>query len=129
VTPAECAHGSSDAFSPDAVLCDTGLPGMSGYEIARAIGARSHAGLESMALSGYAQFEDVRQGIDAGFDAHLVYGARRGRRTPGVGSAHVQVTPWARDMNDGQERRYASGNGGEALATITTRAGIADVRE
>ncbi|HEX9051220.1 MAG TPA: ATP-binding protein [Anaeromyxobacter sp.] len=58
------------ATAPDVVLCDIGLPGMSGYEVAqalRAAGNRAHL----FALSGYAQPEDVRSSVAAGFDGHL----------------------------------------------------------
>jgi PAS domain S-box-containing protein len=57
---------------PDVVLCDIGLPDLSGFEVARTI--RADAALRSsvlIALSGYAQPEDRRRAIDAGFDAHV----------------------------------------------------------
>jgi PAS domain S-box-containing protein len=57
---------------PDVVLCDIGLPDVDGYEIARAV--RRDESLRStrlIALSGYAQPEDLAMAIDAGFDAHL----------------------------------------------------------
>jgi len=55
---------------PDIVLCDLGLPGMSGYDVAKAIRARGN-GVRLFAVSGYAQPEDVRNGIEAGFDGHV----------------------------------------------------------
>jgi CheY-like chemotaxis protein len=57
---------------PDVVLCDIGLPGMDGYEVARTI--RSEAALQRVrlvALSGYAQAEDRARAARAGFDSHL----------------------------------------------------------
>ncbi|MBI5510397.1 MAG: GAF domain-containing protein [Deltaproteobacteria bacterium] len=57
---------------PEVVLCDIGLPGMDGYEVARAF--RSDAALRSthlVALTGYALPEDVAKAKEAGFDAHL----------------------------------------------------------
>jgi K+-sensing histidine kinase KdpD/ActR/RegA family two-component response regulator len=57
----------------DVMLVDIGLPGMSGYEIARrmrAIPSSSHAMM--IALTGYAREEDRRRALDAGFDHHLV---------------------------------------------------------
>jgi two-component system CheB/CheR fusion protein len=57
----------------DIVLCDLGLPGMSGYEVARAV--RADAGLRGIrlvALTGYGQPEDRKRTAEAGFDAHLV---------------------------------------------------------
>jgi len=57
---------------PDIVLCDIGLPGMSGYEVAQAM--RANPQLQStflVALSGYAQPEDIARAQAAGFDLHL----------------------------------------------------------
>ena len=60
------------AFRPDLVLCDIGLPGMDGYEVARSIRrdpALDHTLL--VALSGYGLSEDVRRAREAGFDRHV----------------------------------------------------------
>jgi PAS domain S-box-containing protein len=60
------------ASRPEVVLCDIGLPGMDGYEVARRI--RADETLREtflVALSGYAQDEDVAAARAAGFDAHL----------------------------------------------------------
>ena len=59
------------ANPPDVVLCDIGLPGMSGYEVAKALRASGANGMRLIALSGYAQPEDVKRAIEAGFDAHI----------------------------------------------------------
>jgi PAS domain S-box-containing protein len=56
---------------PDAVLCDLGLPGMSGYEVAQALRAHAADRMQLIAVSGYAQHEDARRAIEAGFDAHV----------------------------------------------------------
>jgi PAS domain S-box-containing protein len=59
-------------FRPQAVLLDIGLPGMDGYEVARALRATpetAHARL--IALTGYGQAEDLRRSREAGFDVHL----------------------------------------------------------
>jgi PAS domain S-box-containing protein len=57
---------------PDAVVCDLGLPGMTGFEVARALrGDPVVAGAVLVAVSGYAQDEDRRKARDAGFDALL----------------------------------------------------------
>jgi PAS domain S-box-containing protein len=56
---------------PEIVLCDLGLPGMSGYEVAQALRARHDGTLRLVAISGYARPEDVRKSIEAGFNAHL----------------------------------------------------------
>ncbi len=57
---------------PDLVLCDIGLPGMSGYDVARAIrGDAEVRHVPLVALTGYASPADVQQAVDAGFDRHL----------------------------------------------------------
>ncbi len=72
------AHGAVDglaqaaAFRPEILICDLGLPGIDGYEIARSV--RADERLRStylIALSGYARPEDVQRSIDAGFDRHV----------------------------------------------------------
>lgn len=60
-------------LGPDIVLCDIGLPGgMDGYAVARALrhGAEQSSAF-LVALTGYAQPEDQRRALEAGFDAHL----------------------------------------------------------
>jgi two-component system CheB/CheR fusion protein len=59
-------------FKPEVVLCDIGLPGMDGFEVARAF--RADEGLKGtylVALSGYALPEDLQRAEEAGFDRHL----------------------------------------------------------
>jgi PAS domain S-box-containing protein len=74
----EVAKNGSDGlsrarlFQPEVVLCDIGLPGMNGYDVARAF--RADPDLRAtvlVALSGYAQAEDVERARGAGFDRHL----------------------------------------------------------
>jgi PAS domain S-box-containing protein len=62
-----------EAFRPDLILLDIGLPGMDGYEAARRIRARTPGQhLELVALTGYGQPEDRARALREGFDAHLV---------------------------------------------------------
>ncbi|HEV8615909.1 MAG TPA: response regulator, partial [Methylomirabilota bacterium] len=57
---------------PQVVLCDIGLPDIDGMEVARRLRAlEGMSGTRLIALTGYGQAEDVRQAIDAGFEAHL----------------------------------------------------------
>ncbi len=60
-----------DADPPDTVLCDIGLPGMDGYELARRIRIRHGDAIRLIAVSGYAQPEDLALAVEAGFDGHL----------------------------------------------------------
>lgn len=56
----------------DLVLCDLGLPEMSGYEVARAI--RADEGLKEtrlVAMTGFGQPQDRDEAMAAGFDAYL----------------------------------------------------------
>jgi PAS domain S-box-containing protein len=64
-------------WRPDAVLCDIGLPGMDGYEVARRLRTGGAGqGMLLVALTGYALPEDLRRAHAAGFDAHLSKPAR-----------------------------------------------------
>jgi two-component system CheB/CheR fusion protein len=59
-------------FQPTVILCDIGLPGMDGYEVARAIGSEpALAGVQVVALTGYALPDDLQRAKDAGFHAHM----------------------------------------------------------
>jgi len=60
------------ASAPDLMIVDIGLPGMDGYELARAV--RRDPALQRMtlvALTGYGRPEDKARAIAAGFDYHL----------------------------------------------------------
>jgi two-component system CheB/CheR fusion protein len=57
----------------DVVVCDIGLPGMTGYEFAEHVRRDPQLRLLQMiALSGYGQPDDRRRSQAAGFDHHLV---------------------------------------------------------
>jgi PAS domain S-box-containing protein len=59
-------------FRPDVVLCDIGLPGLDGYEVARLLRQEpaSH-GIYLIAVSGYGQEVDQLRALNEGFDAYL----------------------------------------------------------
>ena len=60
-------------FCPEAIVLDIGMPGMDGYEVARAIRqdpALHHVRL--VALTGWGQETDRSRAREAGFDHHLV---------------------------------------------------------
>ena len=64
---------AATAFRPDAIILDIGLPGMNGYDAARAI--RQLPGLADVhivALTGYGQEADREKSREAGIDDHLV---------------------------------------------------------
>ncbi len=44
---------------------------MSGYEVAKALRAEQDGNVRLVAVSGYAQSDDVSKATEAGFDAHL----------------------------------------------------------
>jgi two-component system, sensor histidine kinase len=58
---------------PEVVLVDLGLPGLDGYEVARAVRVSPLAQTTLLiAVTGYGQAEDRRRTKEVGFDAHLV---------------------------------------------------------
>jgi CheY-like chemotaxis protein len=60
-------------FKPDIVFLDIGLPGMSGFEVARVLRQTPETrDCVLIALSGYGQAGDHLQSREAGFDRHLV---------------------------------------------------------
>jgi CheY-like chemotaxis protein len=62
----------AQAFQPEIVLLDIGMPGMDGYEVARRLRA-SPLGrdVKLVAQTGWGQDADRRRSREAGFDAHL----------------------------------------------------------
>ena len=59
-------------FQPEIILLDIGLPGMTGYEVAKHL--RSQPALDSLvlaAMTGYGQDEDRQRSQEAGFNFHL----------------------------------------------------------
>jgi PAS domain S-box-containing protein len=65
------AIAKARACSPDVVLCDIGLPGMCGYDVARALRSHLSNGVLLVALTGYALPADLKSAVEAGFDRHL----------------------------------------------------------
>lgn len=58
------------AARPDVALCDIGMPGMDGYELARTV-RRKGIRLPLVAVTGYSRPEDVSNALLAGFDRHI----------------------------------------------------------
>jgi PAS domain S-box-containing protein len=68
------ALARAEAFRPDTVLLDIGLPVMNGYEVAqrlRSIRQGANA-VRLIAVTGYGQEADRERAVEAGFDYHLV---------------------------------------------------------
>lgn len=63
----------AEAYRPDMVLLDIGLPGMDGLEVCRRLRQLERVSpVLVVAMTGYGQEENKRQSLAAGFDAHLV---------------------------------------------------------
>ncbi len=61
------------AFDPDVILLDIGLPGMTGFELARKLHAHpAVARAKLIAITGYGQASDTEQARAAGLDGYLV---------------------------------------------------------
>ncbi len=63
---------AAKAYRPDVIVLDIGLPGLSGYDVARML--REQAEFRRtllVAVTGYGQEEDRRRSQEAGFDYHL----------------------------------------------------------
>jgi signal transduction histidine kinase len=62
-----------EAFDPDVVFLDVGMPGRSGYDVAGALRALPNGrDVLMVAVTGWGQPEDRRRTSAAGFDQHLV---------------------------------------------------------
>ena len=67
---ASSALAMFDAFNPDVVVSDIGLPGQDGCSLMRKLRQRS-ADLPAVAISGFAGQADADRAVDAGFDLHI----------------------------------------------------------
>ena len=60
-------------LTPDLIFLDLGMPGRSGFDVARSLRAQPNGGgMRLVAVTGWGQAEDRRRSLDAGFDQHLV---------------------------------------------------------
>ena len=63
----------AEAFQPEVVVMDIGMPGMDGYDAARLIRQQPNgAGMVLIAVTGWGQATDKKRASIAGFDHHLV---------------------------------------------------------
>ncbi|MBC7434564.1 MAG: response regulator, partial [Bdellovibrionales bacterium] len=59
-------------LQPDVLILDIGMPGMTGYEVARHVRAQSWGNRALLiAATGWGQDEDRQRALQAGFDQHL----------------------------------------------------------
>jgi CheY-like chemotaxis protein len=66
------AVAAAEAFQPEVVLLDIGLPGMSGLEVCRRLrDLKGTCGAVFVALSGRNDEKDFEKSIEAGFDHHV----------------------------------------------------------
>ncbi|KQY54701.1 hypothetical protein ASD14_00380 [Lysobacter sp. Root494] len=60
-------------MTPDLIFLDLGMPGRSGFDVARSLRAHPQGrDVRLVAVTGWGQAEDRRRSLDAGFDQHLV---------------------------------------------------------
>ena len=63
---------AAEAFRPDVVLLDIGMPGIDGYEVARRIRREAWGtAMRMVAVTGWGQSGDRQRTHEAGFDVHL----------------------------------------------------------
>jgi two-component system CheB/CheR fusion protein len=68
--PAALAAARTQQF--DVVISDIGMPGMNGYELARALRALpDYQSVPLVAVTGYSMFDDRERSLSSGFNAHL----------------------------------------------------------
>ncbi len=68
----ESAVETAEAFQPEVVLLDIGLPKLNGYEVAQRIREKPWgAAMYLIAVTGWGQDVDRQRAEAAGFDAHL----------------------------------------------------------
>jgi CheY-like chemotaxis protein len=97
----------AQAFKPEIVLCDIGLPGMDGYDVARALRAdRNLRSAHLIALTGYALPQDLVKASQAGFDQHLA-------KPPSIAAIEAAL---AKAFEHSTERSTAHGNGASPSA-------------
>jgi CheY-like chemotaxis protein len=56
---------------PDVVVCDLGLPEITGYDFALMVRRESKRPIRLVAHSGYSRPEEVSKCVECGFDAHI----------------------------------------------------------
>jgi CheY-like chemotaxis protein len=62
---------AEDAFRPDTILLDIGMPRLSGYDVARRVRELRGGAVLIVAITGWGQEQDRQRARDAGFDHHF----------------------------------------------------------
>jgi CheY-like chemotaxis protein len=63
----------AEVFKPDLALLDIGLPGISGYELAKTLRANPQLRQARLvAVTGFGEAADYQRSLAAGFDSHVV---------------------------------------------------------
>lgn len=75
---ATTAYSAQDALTAafsqhfDVIVSDIGMPGMNGYELARALrAAPEYQSVPMVAVTGFAMYDDRDRALEAGFNHHL----------------------------------------------------------
>jgi len=64
---------AAEAYRPEVILLDLGMPGMNGFEVARSLRERGITPVPRIvAITGWGKPEDERRTREAGFDMHLI---------------------------------------------------------
>jgi PAS domain S-box-containing protein len=79
----------TDTWRPDVVVLDIGLPGMNGYEAARALRQRGERCPDLIAVTGYGQASDAQRAFEAGFQYHLVKPVDAGELMSTIARCHA----------------------------------------
>jgi signal transduction histidine kinase len=86
---AEAALDIARTVTPDVALLDIGLPGLSGYDLARRMRQDARTcGTRLIALTGWGQESDRTLARDAGFDVHLTKPAELKDILAAIGAGH-----------------------------------------
>lgn len=68
----QAVEAAVDDYAPGLAFLDIGMPGRSGYDVARALRDRHGDALRLVAITGWGQPEDRARTREAGFEAHVV---------------------------------------------------------